>query len=354
MYCEEPIINVCYLENKKTWKNDWEFTDCFFGMDYYVSGNAGFVFQTEHYYITVGVSGLKTYRSKDEFITPDVNMYNYDDWYDNNDEDDEKDEYEEDYEKEDRVLTEDALYFVGEHIRNVTEKPDGWLVEFDHFSLGVHPRTEEEMPWTLQYTFLPYRNLDHKLKRCECGGKARLMVDSHEDYYICCDTCFRSTWGDYRLGIVVKHWNADQRPAENDHTPYESFFMDKDQPIRCLWLNDREKQLGPDHYTCDTLLLQIGNKYYDLDHLYAPERRCMLHMAGTFSSINEVLRPIRIEPESGEESFRFVSLNKGTENETMTLTTGKRNVIITAMPDHLDIRIISSDRANDQRKEKEP
>ena len=66
-------------------------------------------------------------------------------------------------------------------------------------------------------------------------------------------------------------------------------------------------------------------------------------MTGTFSSINEGLRPVKIEPEEGEEGFRFVSLNRETENETMTFTTGKRDMIITAMPDHIDISINSAD-----------
>jgi len=148
MYCEEEIINVWYLEGQKGWENDgkgdWDFPDYLFNMDFYCAGKNGLVFQTEHYYITIGTDGVKTYRSKDEFITPDVDMYNYDDWYDDVEDDDDDDEYEEEYEKEDRVLSEEALYFIGEHVRNVIEKTDGWLIEFDHFSLGVHPRTEPE------------------------------------------------------------------------------------------------------------------------------------------------------------------------------------------------------------------
>jgi len=167
------------------------------------------------------------------------------------------------------------------------------------------------------------------------------MVDTHEDYYICCDSCFRSTYGDHRLGIVVKHWNEGKCPVCNDHTPYESFFKEKELLIKRILLTEWAKQPAPDHYTSYELLLQIGYSYYELEHLYVPVHRCVLNMTGTFSTINQVTRPIQIEPENGEDGFRFLSLNKESDHETMIFTTGKRDIILTAMPDYIDIRIKS-------------
>ncbi len=354
MYCEEPIINVWYLEGRGDGETGWDFPDYLFGMNYYVAGKSGLVFQTEHYYITVNSNGVKRYGSKDEFVTPDIDMYNYDDWYEEISEDNDDDEYEGNYEKEDTILTEEALYFIGEHIRNVTEKPDGWLVEFDHFSLGVHPRTEAKQPWSSYYDFLPFLNLDHKLKRCECGGKARLMVDRHEDYYICCDSCFRSTYADYRLGIVVKHWNSGQLPVNEDHTPFESFLMKIDQPIRLLLLDHRLKKPEPNHYICNEPLLQFDGESCKLTCLFIPDHRCIFNMEGYITSYNPQFWPVRIAPEAGEEYFHFVSLVRDGDHDVMTLTTGKRGIIFTAMQYSIDIRITNANRNTDLEQEKGP
>ena len=337
MYCEEEIINVWYLDVLEGYQGSWDFHDYIFGMDYYVAGKAGLVFQTEHYYITIRTDGVKTYRNKEEVITPEVQMYNYDDWYDDIEDDDDDEEEEE---KEDRILTEEGLYFIGEHIRNVTEKEDGWLIEFDHLTLTVHPRTEEDQPWSSYYNFLPNLSLGHKLKRCECGGEAQLMVDQVDDYYIRCASCFRSTYADYRLGIVVKHWNDGDHPVEDEHTPMECFLMRKDKVIRDIFIRKRSTYLSPDHILTDDPILQFDDTAFDLTSLFIPGNRSIFNIIYELSGFNPEIWPDRIELKEGEDGFHFVSIDKTTDKEVLTLTTGKRNVVITALPMQLDIQIL--------------
>ncbi len=341
MYCEEPIINVWYLEGKEGWENDgkgdWDFPDYHFGMVYYFAGKNGLVLQTEHYYITVSGGGVKTYRSRDEFVTPDVYMYNYDDWYD--DDDDKDSDGDEESEKESRVLTEEGFYLIGERIRNVTKTENGWVIEFDHLSLTVLPAKEEEQPWSSYYNYLPYLSTGHKLKRCECGGKAQLLYDHVDEYYIRCASCRRYTYPDYRLSIAVKHWNAGDCPVKGDMTPMECFLARKGKTIRNIFFRLGSQFLEPNHIVCDEPILQFDDTSFELTFLYVPVNRSMFNIVYQVSSFNPEYWPDRIELEEGEDGFRFVSFMKDSRNEIIVLTTGKRKVIITAMLSYLDIRI---------------
>ncbi len=341
MYCEEPILNVFYLESRQRDYSSWSFPDYFFEFAYYAAGKNRLVFQTENHYITIGADGVKTWQNKEEFVTDDLTLYNYDDYYDDDSDDDEDDdeEYIEEKYRHLGILSEEVLYFQGEHILEVTEDKEGWLITFDHFTLKLCPRTEKEPPWSSYYNFIPYKNLDHKLKRCVCGGKPCLMVDQVDDYYICCDTCFRSTYADYRLAAIVNSWNDDVCPVKDDHAPFECFFSRKDKTIRDIYLPQHANRLSPEHIICDEPILQFADCAFELTQLHIPGNRNIFNIVYQISSFNLKHWPDKIELEEGEDGFHFVSLCKDGTNEVMTLTTGKRNIIITALSDSLDICI---------------
>lgn len=338
MYCEEPILNVWYLESRQTDDYNWDFTDYHFDVAYYAAGETRLVFQTENHYITIGADGVRTWNDKEEFVTPGLGLYNYDDWYDDDEDSDDDDDTKEEY-KDLKILSEEVLYFQGERIINVTNKEDGWLIEFDHFSMMLYPRTEKEQPWSSYYNFLPYKKLDHKLKRCQCGGEARLMVDQVDDYYICCASCFRSTYADYRLAVVVERWNNGDCPVEEDHTPFECFFRRKDKTIKDIFIPRNARYLNPDHISCDEPILQFDDTAFELTSLFIPGDRSIFNIVYQLSNFNPEIWPNRIELNEGEDGFRFVSLGKEKRNEVLTLTTGKRNIVITALPNILDISL---------------
>ncbi len=331
MYCDEPILNVWYLEPIDNDDYNWWYFDNIFQFDLYAAGESRLVFQTENHYITLGADGVKTWKDKEEFVTSNLDLYNYDNWYD---------DFPEMKATEPAVLSEEMLYFQGERILDVSEKEDGWQIQFDHLTMMLHPRTEKDQPWSSYYNFLPSGNLDHKLKRCRCGGKARLLGDQVDDWYICCDTCFRSTDADYRLAVVVKSWNNDDCPYENDHTPFECFFMRKDKTIRDIFIPRNTRHLGPDHISCDGPILQFDDTGFELTSLFVPEARCIFNIIYQVSGFNPEVWPKRIELDEGEDGFRFVSLERGDDHEVMTLTTGKRDVVITAECFGLDIVIV--------------
>lgn len=343
MYCEEPILNVWYLESRQSSDYNWDFPDYHFGFAYYVSGKNRLVFQTEKHFITLGADGVKTWQNKEEFVTSNHDLYNYDDWHANEDDgEDDDDETEEQY-KHLNVLTEECLYFQGEHIRNVSEKENGWLIEFDHFSLMLYPRTEKKQPWSSYYKFLPYKNLEHKLKQCQCGGQPRLMVDQVDDYYICCASCFRSTYADYRLAVVVERWNNDDCPVEEDHTPFECFFMRKEKTIKDIFIPRSAKYLSPDHITCttDDPILQFDDMAFQLTQLYIPGNKSIFNIVYQLSSFNPEIWSSKIDLNEGEDGFRFVSIDRETDNEVLTLTIGQRNIVFTARPTSVEIRVLN-------------
>ena len=57
------------------------------------------------------------------------------------------------------------------------------------------------------------------------------------------------------------------------------------------------------------------------------------------SSFNPEIWPNRIELNEGEDGFHFASIDRETDNEVLTLTTGHRNIVFTARPASVEISI---------------
>lgn len=158
-------------------------------------------------------------------------------------------------------------------------------------------------------------------------------------YYICCASCFRSTYADYRLAVVVERWKNGDCPVEEDHTPFECFFRRKDEPIKDIFIPRNARYLSPDHIACDEPILQFDDTAFELTSLFIPGDRSIFNIVYQLSNFNPEIWPNRIELNENEDGFRFVSLREEGHNEVLTLTTRKRDIVITALPKMLDISI---------------
>lgn len=340
MYCDEAIRKVFFLLRTYDYDGHWSFFDCYFDLALYAAGDDRLVLQTDHSYITLGADGVRTWRDPAEFVTPGLELEDFcASWLD--DDDDDEDETDEAY-RHLGLLNEEDLYFRGEHLRSVTETEYGWLVEFDHLSLKLCPRTEAETPWSGYYRYLPCLNLDHALKRCACGGHARLMADHVGDYYISCSSCFRSTYGDYRLAVVAAMWNSGDLPVEDDRTPLERLLRRKGETVLEIYLPKDAESSGPDHFVTaySGPILRFPGTSFELSSIYVPENRSLInidHEQITSFSLEYYSR--KIAPEEGEDGFRFISLDRAGDQDVMTLASGKREIVITAERETLDIRV---------------
>ena len=322
MFCDEPIQKVWYLRKKDGNKNERDFLMYHFRLEYYPASGEWLVFETSNCYVSIGSDGVKKYASKDSFLKPDYELYNYDDW-----------------DEEESFLSEEALYFEGERIQNITKENDGWNIVFDHLELRLYNQTSEEKNlWSSYYQYIPYLYLSHKLKNCSCGGQAELMLDHVDDYFVRCSRCLRSTYAERNLARIVNAWNSGEVPVKNCSIPFESFLAMKGQHIVDIYIPKEATKPDRGHFTCDNLILQFEKTAFQIDWLFIPHDQCVLNAAGSITSFNHQMWPYTVT-HSDKETISFVSCNRGIQHETLQLTVGKRVILITAMSTCLDVQI---------------
>lgn len=215
MFCEEPILNVYY--GLLTVEGDYEFRscwlDCYHDLALYAVAGTRIVFETEHFYISVGEFGAKA----EEKRVPIEAFERPDEWLSNVVSDLGEDE-------PPWVEVEHTI-FTGERLREVEKTEYGFLLTFDDFCLKVIPYPADGTEPTIHnnsivnnsssFSFLLIRGCERHIKRiCDCGGHGELFQDFVEDYIVRCNRCKRSTWAGMNAIDAIEDWNAGELPVD--------------------------------------------------------------------------------------------------------------------------------------------
>ena len=203
MFCSESIIAA--YEGRSEYENingENSFFDCYHELAYHATERRRIVLETEHYYISLRVSGvsideknsaIEEFEEKGEWLRPYIEpAYNEGDlsW-----------------------VNYESTLFVGERLLNVENREEDYLLQFDHFQLRVvpHPLDEEDFPSLKNENHWSYNHVlgtEHKITaKCPCGGEGELLMDFVSDYLIRCKKCKRSTWAQMNAIDAIEEWN---------------------------------------------------------------------------------------------------------------------------------------------------
>ena len=202
MFCEEKII-AAYHGKREDEDIDGanEFFDCYHDFAYHVTEGYRIVLETEHYYISLGVSGVSLYEKKGsieefeedgEWLDPYIHIIDSEDvpWVD--------------YE---------STLFVGERLLEIEEKDGFYLLYFDDFQLKLipHALNEADFPWldNKNHSFYHVLGVERLItEKCACGGEGELLMDFVSDYLVCCKKCKKSTWAQINAQDAIEEWNG--------------------------------------------------------------------------------------------------------------------------------------------------
>ena len=211
MFCNEPIQNVYF--GRLTVDDDYEsrscWLDCYHDLALYAVAGTRIVFETEHFYISVGENGARA----EEKSIPIETLERSDEWFScavNDMGEDELPWVEVEY-----------TIFTGERLLEVEETEYGFLLTFDDLCLKVIPCPADGTEPTIHNnpvinhksssSFLPIRGCERHIRRiCDCGGQGELFQDFVEDYIVRCNRCKRSTWAGMNAIDAIEDWNAGE------------------------------------------------------------------------------------------------------------------------------------------------
>ncbi len=206
LFCSEPVI-AAYEGSRECddIKDANAFFDCYHDLAYHVTRGYRIVLETEHFFISLGASGvnlsektgsIKEYEEPGEWLDPFIHVDLGEDhtpWVD--------------YE---------STLFVGERLKNVETQEGYFLLDFDHFQLKLIPHDlgKDDVPslwkndhWSYNHVFGCERHLK---KKCKCGGTGELLLDFVSDYVVRCNNCYKSTWAAMNAIDAIKDWNAGE------------------------------------------------------------------------------------------------------------------------------------------------
>ena len=208
LFCDESVIAVYHGYSKDDFiEGSDEFFNIFDELAYHVTKGYRIVLETEHFYISLGHSGvIKTEKNcsieefalENEWLDPFVHDLGEDKspWI----------EYE-------------STLFVGERLCNVQQIENYYLLTFDDFQMKLIPYkmyddhfpTMSPCPDHRSENFWNYLRVlgteRYLTVKCHCGGKGELLLDFVSDFVVRCQKCKLSTWAKMTADEAIKEWN---------------------------------------------------------------------------------------------------------------------------------------------------
>ncbi len=183
MFCEEPIKATHRMYAMGYYEDMWEEPDYQDGVVYHATEGYWLVFETEHFFISIGTDGVLIYDSVVKLQQGGKTLFN-------------------------ELFELESIVFPGECLHDVSESEKGWIVQLSDFQLRiVRHAPEENYEGQGFQTEIPFFGFDHVLKRCSCGGKPEFKVDCHDDFYVECNQCHKFTEAGYIPDRIVYDWN---------------------------------------------------------------------------------------------------------------------------------------------------
>lgn len=189
VFCDEPILRTHHMQIGIGDEELWERLDYSDRLEliYHAFPNYWLVFETEHYYISVGADGINKYDSLEGLKGDDRQVWN------------------------DPVTGVEEIVFPGENIQSFWEWKDGWEIVFDHFHMTVIPHKDGDgFEGTAYQVDKPFFGFRHVLDKCACGGQPEFMMDRHSDFYVECPVCKRYVVPCYDPMLPVQQWNGGE------------------------------------------------------------------------------------------------------------------------------------------------
>lgn len=194
-FCCEPILRVYEEEYDYDDLDDDAFLQLYGEAILYTTFGYWIVLETENTFIRVGAGGVCTV-PKDEFKAREKMAFKLTD----------NDNYKDDL----------RLLFTGERLLGVEEIDGGWDLSFGGFTLRLLEYEMGHFPAYLgKHDMGDVRliGFDRHLSRaCECGGRAEVYIDAHDDCYVRCDRCHKSTEVYIDLAKAISDWQAGITP----------------------------------------------------------------------------------------------------------------------------------------------
>lgn len=215
MFCKEPIQNVYYglltVDDDNAFRSCW--LDYYHDLTLYAVAGSRIVFETDHFYISVGENGARA----EEKSGPIETLERLDEWLSSavTDQGENKSPW---------VEVEHTI-FTGERLRKVEETEYGFLLTFEDLCLKVIPCPADGTEPTIHNnpvinhkcsnSYLPIYGCERHIKRiCDCGGQGELFEDFVEDYIVRCNRCKRSTRAGMNAIDAIEDWNEGELHAD--------------------------------------------------------------------------------------------------------------------------------------------
>lgn len=197
MFCNEPIQKVYYGQHAYDEYGDACF-DCYYDMAMHLSGKNRFLMETEHFYISLEVTGV--FLTNKEGNIESIQREN--EWLESciHDEDDPECVPWVDYE---------ATVFTGERLLSVEKEGKHYILRFDDFSMKLIPHPLSDGDLSIQrHSDVRVLGTERLIHKCKCGGTGILEIDCFDgDYNIYCDRCHHATSAAVNACDAIEEWN---------------------------------------------------------------------------------------------------------------------------------------------------
>ena len=206
-YCDEMILRTHHMQTGIGDEEMWERPDYHQPgrLVYHALPDFWLVFETEHYYISVGSDGVNKYESVQDLKGNDRELWN------------------------DPVTGVEEIVFPGRCIEAVAETEAGWEIHFDSFNMDVVRHEKDDGFEGSEYKVeAPFFGFSHILNKCACGGYPEFMMDRHCDFYVQCPICDRYTYADYNPDHPVNDWNTGNVHCLEGHEDITRIFIKLD------------------------------------------------------------------------------------------------------------------------------
>lgn len=315
MLNEAEIVKVLMMKKKGAYGH-WGY-DAFFSVcpviEYRAADGYWLVLQTVRDYIVIGYDGVKIVDQLPEF----------------------KDGYDScclDYEDEDEdesFLSSETVLFKGEHLLDVTQEEERYILKFDHFNMFLYPEEPGKTWYRPNSSYIPIKGYERYIHRkCSCGGNAELMFDHVADFFIRCTKCHQATWATFVIEEVINDWDQGLIEA-TINTPEEDFQKYIDQPIKYIDLSEDAHCYDDNLYECESIVIAIGDTFFGVESQRIDADRFGF-VFQEYSGYSGESWPLRVSPKSGES----ISFIRKEEEEAMyqvlRLQMGNRPILITA------------------------
>lgn len=208
MFCDEKIIAVYEGRLEYNTEHENAFFDCFHDIAFHTTRGYRYILETEHYFISVGYSGVEKLEKKaaiDEIEKPG-------EWIDPCTKEMAPDSP--------PWVSFESTLFVGERLVDV--RPNAYYYEavFDDFTLKVIPyENGDEIHSLDKVNHFAYNHMygfERLIKRkCDCGGEGELLMDFVSDCVVRCKACKKSTWARMNVQDAIDDWENGETPCDS-------------------------------------------------------------------------------------------------------------------------------------------